>query len=71
MGARELPNSQKITKGKERMETIKKFLKEEEGVTAIEYALIAVVVAVGILLSVQGVRDWVSGNFNAVAGITP
>ena len=53
------------------MKTIKKFLKEEDGVSAIEYALIAVVVAVGILLSVQGVCDWVRGNFNAVAGTTP
>jgi pilus assembly protein Flp/PilA len=53
------------------LKTIKNFLKEEDGVSAIEYALIAVVVAVGILLSVQGVRDWVSGNFNAIAGMTP
>jgi Flp pilus assembly pilin Flp len=53
------------------VKTIKKLVKEEDGVSSIEYALIAVVVAVGILLSVQGVRDWVMGNFNAVAGISP
>jgi pilus assembly protein Flp/PilA len=53
------------------MKTIKNFLKEEDGVSAIEYALIAVVITLGILVSVQGVRDWITGNFNAVAGITP
>ena len=53
------------------MERIKKFLKEEDGVTAIEYALIAVVITLGILLSVQGVRDWIVTQFTAVAGIPP
>jgi pilus assembly protein Flp/PilA len=53
------------------MERIKRFLKEEEGVTAIEYALIAAVITLGILLSVQGVRDWITTQFTAVAGITP
>jgi Flp pilus assembly pilin Flp len=56
---------------REAMERIKTFLKEEEGVTAIEYALIAVVITLGILLSVQGVRDWIVTQFTAVAGITP
>ena len=32
------------------MEWIKEFLKEEDGVTAIEYTLIAVIIAIGILL---------------------
>jgi pilus assembly protein Flp/PilA len=53
------------------MEWFKKFLKEEDGVTAIEYALIAAVITLGILLSVQGVRTWITTQFNAVAAITP
>jgi len=53
------------------MKVLKRFLKEEDGVTAIEYALIAVVITLGILLSVQGVRTWITTQFNAVAAITP
>jgi pilus assembly protein Flp/PilA len=67
----ELPNHQTKDKGEKKMEKIKKFLKEEDGVTAIEYALIAAVITLGILLSVQGVRNWITTQFTAVAGITP
>ena len=34
------------------MKKIKKFLKEEEGVTAIEYGLIAALIAVAIIVAV-------------------
>ena len=42
------------------MEKIKKFLKEEDGVTAIEYTLIAAVIALGIVASVGLVQGWVT-----------
>jgi len=53
------------------MEEIKRFLKEEDGVTAIEYGLIAALIAVGIVLSVTAVRDWLVGVFNAVVAAGP
>jgi pilus assembly protein Flp/PilA len=53
------------------MEKFMEFLKEEDGVTAIEYTLIAVIIAIGILLAVAGVRNWISGNLSSVAAITP
>ena len=53
------------------MEKLMKFVKEEDGVTAIEYTLIAVIIAIGILLAVAGVRNWISGNLQSVADITP
>jgi Flp pilus assembly pilin Flp len=53
------------------MEWLKKFMKEEDGVTAIEYTLIAVIIAIGILLAIAGVRDWIAGNLDSVAAIQP
>ena len=53
------------------MERLKKFMKEEDGVTAIEYTLIAVIIAIGILVAIAGVRDWISGNLDSVAALTP
>ena len=55
----------------ERMDSLVRFIKEDEGVTAIEYALIGAVIALGILVSIRGVRDWIIGQFEAIAGITP
>ena len=46
-------------------------MKEEDGVTAIEYTLIAVIIAIGILVAIAGVRDWISGNLSSVAALTP
>ena len=53
------------------MKALKKFMKDEDGVTAIEYTLIAVVIAVGILAVVQGVRTWIQGALGSVANIGP
>jgi len=58
-------------KGVSEMEKLVRFLKDEDGVTAIEYGLIATVIALGILLAVQGVRGWLVEQFEAVAAITP
>jgi pilus assembly protein Flp/PilA len=48
-------------------QSMKQFLNEEEGVTAIEYALIAFLIAVFIIGSVTAVGGAVDGVFNQVA----
>ena len=47
--------------------SIKQFFQDEEGVTAIEYGLIAALIAVGIIVSVTAVGDNLEIVFNAVA----
>lgn len=46
--------------------TISRFLKEDDGVTMIEYGLIAAVIAIGVLLTLQGVRDGLITLFGKV-----
>jgi pilus assembly protein Flp/PilA len=46
---------------------IQRFSADEEGATAIEYALIAVIVAVGIIASLQPIPGALSAIFEAVA----
>jgi pilus assembly protein Flp/PilA len=48
------------------MERIKRFLKEEEGVTAIEYGLIAALIAVVIIASVTLIGTNLDTKFTAV-----
>lgn len=48
------------------MELIKRFLKEEEGVTAIEYGLIAALIAVAIIAIVGSVGDELVNTFTDV-----
>jgi Flp pilus assembly pilin Flp len=64
------PSEPRTRRGEKTMERIKEFLKEEDGMTEIEYAQIAAVIALGILLSVEAVRNWIVSNFTALAGIT-
>jgi pilus assembly protein Flp/PilA len=49
------------------MEKLKRFFKEEEGVTAIEYALIASLIAIIIVGAVTATGTSVQGTFQAVA----
>jgi pilus assembly protein Flp/PilA len=49
------------------MEKLKKFLKSEDGVTAIEYGLIAALIAVIIIGAVTATGTGVQGTFQAVA----
>ncbi len=44
------------------------FLKEEDGVTAIEYGLIAALIAVAIIAAVTTVGTKLTGTFNSVSG---
>ena len=45
-----------------------KFLREEDGVTAIEYGLIAALIAVVIITAVTNVGVALSGIFTTIAG---
>jgi pilus assembly protein Flp/PilA len=49
-------------------ERIKHFLRDDAGATAIEYGLIASLVAVAIIASVKSVGTKVSGTFAKVSG---
>ncbi len=46
---------------------IQRFIRDEEGVTAIEYALIAALIAVVIIAAVRAVGTDVNNTFQAVA----
>ena len=43
---------------------VARFLKDESGATAIEYGLIAAIVAVGIIVGLQNLRDGLNTLFN-------
>ena len=49
------------------MKKLMKFLKNEEGVTAIEYGLIAALIAVAIIVGVTLVGTTLSETFSTVA----
>jgi pilus assembly protein Flp/PilA len=49
------------------MERIKRFLKDEEGVTAIEYGLIASLIAVAIIVTVTTIGTNLNAVFTKVA----
>ena len=44
-----------------------RFLKDESGATAIEYGLIAALIAVGIIAAARALGTQISGTFNNVA----
>ena len=50
------------------MNLLKRFLKNQAGVTAIEYGLIAAGIAVVIIAAVTATGTAVQGTFNKVAG---
>lgn len=50
------------------MSEAKKFLQDEQGVTAIEYGLIAALIAVAIIAAVQLTGTNLSAVFNYIAG---
>ena len=43
-----------------------KFIREENGVTAIEYGLIAALIAVGIIVSLTALGDSLESNFDQI-----
>ncbi len=53
------------------MKKLLRFLKDEEGVTAIEYGLIAALIAVGIIAAVTAVGLKLQATFNSVDAALP
>ena len=53
------------------MEKVIRFFKDEEGVTAIEYSLIAALIAVAIITAVELVGTNVEATFKAVSDKLP
>jgi pilus assembly protein Flp/PilA len=49
------------------MKTIRRFLKDESGATAIEYALIATGIAIAIIAAVNGVGTKLKTNFGTIS----
>lgn len=50
------------------IQSAKQFMSNEEGVTAIEYGLIAALIAVVIIAAVRAVGVGLDGIFNQIAG---
>ena len=48
------------------MEKLIRFFKDEEGVTAIEYGLIAAFIAIAIILFLPGIRDGLKTVFSKI-----
>ena len=46
---------------------VSRFVKDESGATAIEYGLIAAIVAVGIIVALGTLRDELNGTFDDVS----
>ncbi len=53
------------------MKKLIRFLKDEDGVTAIEYGLIAALIAVAIIVAVQTVGGKISNTFDTVSTALP
>jgi pilus assembly protein Flp/PilA len=51
----------------DRMKTIRKFLADESGATAIEYGLIAAGIALAVISAVQGVGTKLKTNFGTIS----
>ena len=50
------------------MNLISRFVRDESGATAIEYGLIAALIAVVIITAVQAVGTKLSGTFTTISG---
>jgi pilus assembly protein Flp/PilA len=50
------------------MQKIRTFLKNSKGATAIEYGLIAALIAVAAIAAMSGLGNSLSGTFNSVGG---
>lgn len=49
------------------VQQVKNFWNDEAGATAVEYGLMVAIIAVGIMVSVQAVRDALIALYTAVA----
>jgi pilus assembly protein Flp/PilA len=48
------------------MKTIRRFLADDTGATAIEYCLIATAIALGIFVAVAGIEARINAKFSAI-----
>jgi Flp pilus assembly pilin Flp len=46
-------------------------VKDEEGLETVEYALLGVLVALGIIGGVTALSGWIDGTFTTISGIAP
>ena len=53
------------------MEKLIRFFKDEDGLESVEYALLAVLIALGIIGGVTALATWINGTFNNVATTAP
>ncbi len=53
------------------MKELLSFLKEEDGVTAIEYGLIAALIAVAIIAATETLGGKIAGTFGTISGKMP
>jgi pilus assembly protein Flp/PilA len=53
------------------MKKLQRLIRNEDGVTAIEYALIAALIAVVIIVAVKAVGTGVNNTFTKVSGAMP
>jgi pilus assembly protein Flp/PilA len=51
------------------LNSIRRFVKEEEGASAAEYALLVGIITVLIVVAVQGLSGAISGALNTATGI--
>lgn len=53
------------------MEKFIRFFKEEDGLESVEYALLAVIIALGIIGGVTALQGWIDASFRDVADTAP
>jgi Flp pilus assembly pilin Flp len=58
-------------KGGNVMEKIIRFLKDEEGLESVEYALLGVLIALGIIGGVTTLAGWIDGTFTTISTTVP
>jgi pilus assembly protein Flp/PilA len=63
-GATRRRAGEKSTRQKGALDMLKRFLKNEDGATAIEYGLIAALIGVAIIVAVGSVGDSLNDTFN-------
>ena len=50
------------------MEQVKRFIRDEQGLETVEYAIILGLIVVGTIASIITIGTWVKGKFVATAG---
>jgi pilus assembly protein Flp/PilA len=60
-------SANKEREGRKMNKLVKRFLKSEDGVTALEYGLIAGLIAVAIVVSVKGLGTALTSVFQSIA----